>query len=299
VETPDALTAILHLTRPAPYLLTALDAFESPIVPKHIYEGTDALTNRNASAPIGTGPFIFREWVKDSHILLERNPSYWDAGKPHIDTLVIRFIADQAARAPAFEAGEIDIGGGPPVPRADLERLLALPQIGSERRGAEYTGSMTQLYFNYETAALRDRRVRLAIAHAIDTQRLLDTVFFGFGTLAPSAVSPNLARFVDPSIKPYPFDLKRAEALLDEAGLVRKSDGQRLALRLYANPFNTKASGDFVKQSLQKIGIGMADSSLGANTTRCGLVGTVLALSAFAAFTAAAQARHRCCGTPS
>jgi len=255
IETPDELTAILRLSKPAPYLLNALDASESPIIPRHIYEGTDPLTNPNGSAPIGTGPFVFREWVRGSHILLERNPNYWDAGKPHVDRLVVRLIADQSARAPAFEVGEIDIGGGPPVPRSDLERLLALPHIAHDRRGGDYNASITQLYFNYETASLRDRRVRLAISQALDIQRLLDSVYFGFGVLSPSAVSPHLVKFYDKSIKHYPYDPKRAEALLDEAGFHRKPDGTRLALRLYANPFNTREAGDFVKQSLQKIGI--------------------------------------------
>ncbi|KAA5613933.1 ABC transporter substrate-binding protein [Rhodovastum atsumiense] len=255
VETPDPLTVILRLSKPAPYLLNALDASESPIVPRHVYEDTDPLTNRNASAPIGTGPFVFREWVKGSHVILERNPRYWDAPKPYLDRIVVRFIADQAARSAAFETGELDLGGGPPVPRSDLARLLALPQIGSERRGGEYNGGMTQLYFNYETPVLRDRRVREAIAHAIDTSRLLEVVFFGYGEVAPSAVSPRLVNFVDPSIRPHTFDPGRAGRLLDEAGFPRRGGGSRLTLRLYANPFNGQASGDFVKQALQRIGI--------------------------------------------
>ncbi len=160
VETPDPLTAIIHLSKPAPYLLTALDASESPIIARHVYEGTDPLTNKNASAPIGTGPFVFKEWAKGSHIILDRNPDYWDKPKPYLDRLVIRFIADKGARSAAFETGELDLGGGPPVPPSDLARLQALPNIGSDTRGYEYNGSMTQLYFNFDSAPLKDKRVR-------------------------------------------------------------------------------------------------------------------------------------------
>ncbi|CAO3359086.1 ABC transporter substrate-binding protein [Azospirillum melinis] len=255
VETPDPHTAVLRLSKPAPYLIAALDASESPIVPKHVYEGTDPLTNRNASAPIGTGPFLFKEWVKGSHVILERNPNYWDKGKPYLDRVVVRFIADLSARSAAFETGELDLGGGPPVARSDLARLQALPHLGSETRGYEYNGSMTQLYFNYDTPALKDKRVRLAIAHAIDLNRLLNVVYFGYGLVAPAAVSPELTRFTDPSIKPYPFDLAKANKLLDEAGFPKKADGTRLSLRLYCNPFNGQAAGDFVKQALGRIGI--------------------------------------------
>ncbi|MDI4657570.1 ABC transporter substrate-binding protein [Xanthobacter autotrophicus] len=255
VETPDPATAIIRLSKPAPYLLTALDANESPIVAKHIYEGTDPLTNKNGSAPIGTGPFIFKEWVRGSHIILDRNPDYWDTGKPYLDRVVVRFIADQSARSAAFETGELDLAGGPPVPYADLARVSALPGLGVEKHGYEYAGRMTQLYFNFERPILQDRRVRLAIAHAIDQQKLLDVVYFGYGKVAPSVVSPNLKAFFDPSIEPYGYDLKAANRLLDEAGYPRKADGTRFPLRLYANPFNTQASGDFIKQSLARVGI--------------------------------------------
>lgn len=255
VDTPDPLTAVFHLSKPAPYLLTALDASESPIVPKHVYEGTDPLANKNASAPIGTGPFIFKEWVKGSHIILDRNPNYWDKGKPYLDRIVIRFIPDQSARSAAFEASEIDLGGGPPVPRSDLPRLQALPNLGSETRGYEYNGSNTQLFFNFDNPVLRDRRVREAIAHSIDLDRLLDLVYFGFGKTSPSLISPNLTAFVDPSIKPYAFDLALANHLLDEAGYPKKADGTRFPIRLYCNPYNLKEAGDFVKQALSRIGI--------------------------------------------
>ena len=255
VETPDPYTAVITLSKPAPYLLTALDANESPIVPKHIYEGTDPLTNKNASAPVGTGPFIFKEWVRGSHIILDRNPDYWDTGKPYLDRVVIRFIADQSARSAAFEAGELDLAGGPPVPYADLARVSALPGLGAETRGYDYAGRMTQLYFNFERPVLQDKRVRLAIAQAIDLQKLLDVVYFGYGKVAASVISPNLKGFVDPSIEPYGYNLKAANRLLDEAGYPRKADGTRFTLRLYANPFNTQAAGDFIKQSLAKVGI--------------------------------------------
>ncbi|TDT99807.1 peptide/nickel transport system substrate-binding protein [Azorhizobium sp. AG788] len=255
VETPDPLTAIIRLSKPAPYLLVALDASESPIVPKHLYEGTDPLTNRNASAPVGTGPFVFREWVKGSHIILDRNPNYWDPGKPYLDRVVVRFIADQSARSAAFETGELDLGGGPPVPRSDLARIQALPNIGSDTRGYEYNGNMTQLFFNFDTPVLKDKKVRLAIAKAIDHKKLLDVVYFGYGTIAPSPLGVDVKKFIDPNIKTYGFDLAAANKLLDEAGYPRKADDTRFPLRLYANPYNSQASGDFVKQALARIGI--------------------------------------------
>jgi peptide/nickel transport system substrate-binding protein len=255
VDTPDPLTAIIHLSKPAPYLLTALDASESPIVARHVYEGTDPLTNKNASAPIGTGPFLFKEWVKGSHIILDRNPDYWDKGKPYLDRVVVRFVADKGARSAAFETGELDLGGGPPVPASDLARLQALPSIGSDTRGYDYNGNMTQLYFNFDSQPLKDKRVRQAIGHALDLNLLLETVYFGYGKVAPAVIAPTLAAFTNSAIKPYTYDPVLSGKLLDEAGYPKQADGTRLKLRLYANPYNGQAAGDFVKQALTRIGI--------------------------------------------
>jgi len=116
VQTPDPLTAVLVLSKPAPYLISALAAAESPIVPKHIYERTKADENPTNLAPVGTGPFKFKEWVRGSHIVYERNAEYWDQPKPYLDTLIVRFIPDAAARAIAIETGEIDLAPGAPIP---------------------------------------------------------------------------------------------------------------------------------------------------------------------------------------
>jgi len=257
IQTPDTYTAILSLSRPAPYLLFALDASESPIVPKHVYEGTDVLTNKNASAPIGTGPFVFKEWAKGSHVILERNPRYWEPGKPYLDRIVFRFIPDEAARSAAFEAKELDIGGGPPVPRSDIARLAALPHLDKDNRGYDYNGTFTQLFFNFDTPVLRDKRVRLAIAHAIDQDRLLETVWYGYGKVATTAVSPYLTAFHDSSIPRYGYDLAAANKLLDEAGFPKQADGKRFTLRLFNNPYYGRGQADFIRAALTKVGIGI------------------------------------------
>ncbi|WP_349962720.1 ABC transporter substrate-binding protein [Rhizobium sp. ZPR3] len=260
VDTPDPLTAIFRLSKPAPYLLKALYAAESPIVPKHVYEGVkiaDVPTSPNGSAPIGTGPFVFREWVRGSHIILERNPDYWDAGKPYLDQVVVRFVPDGAARAAGFETGEFDLGGDNPIPLADLERIKALPNIGIDSRGYETKGDQTQLILNLDNEYLKDVRVRRAIAHAIDLNVILNTVWYGYGHVSPTPVSTFLPNYLDRSIKPYAFDLKVAEQLLDEAGYKRNGGGTRFTLRLTHNSYNEgfKRVAEYLKQNLARIGI--------------------------------------------
>ena len=115
VQTPDPHTVVLKLNAPVPYLIKGFAAAESPIIPAHIYDGTDPFTNRNISAPIGTGPFRFKEWVRGDHVVYERNADYWDSPRPYLDQLIVKFIPDAASRSAALESGEVDIGYRTPV----------------------------------------------------------------------------------------------------------------------------------------------------------------------------------------
>nr|WED70254.1 ABC transporter substrate-binding protein [Pectobacterium colocasium] len=115
--------------------MSAFSANEAPIVPKHLYEGTDILSNPHNTAPIGTGPFVFKEWVRGSHILYERNPNYWDSPKPYVDKLVVKIIPDAATRTIALETGALDLGSDSPVPLSEIERIKKNPKLGIETAG--------------------------------------------------------------------------------------------------------------------------------------------------------------------
>ncbi|MEJ1975557.1 MAG: ABC transporter substrate-binding protein [Acetobacteraceae bacterium] len=155
----DDHTVVVSLTKPAPYLLYALAGGESPIVPRHVYDGKgDPLFNPANRAPIGTGPFIFKAWVPGSHIRYVRNPDYWDAPRPYIDTLLVHIIPDESARAIAFETGEIDIGGATPVSPLDVTRLGKLPHLGLEARGNEYGPTIYGIEFNLDNPYLASQR---------------------------------------------------------------------------------------------------------------------------------------------
>lgn len=259
VRTPDAHTAILVLEKPAAYLLTALASSESPIVPRHLYEGSDARSNPHNQAPIGTGPFVFKEWTKGSHIILERNPNYWDQPKPYLDRIIVHIIPEPAARAAAFETGKLDLGGDTPVPMGDFERISGLPQLHTTTKGYEYVGNLSQFEFNLETPQLADVNVRKAIAHAIDVDALVNTAWYGYGQASPTPISPVLSAYHDASIAAYAYDPKLSERLLDAAGYPRAANGgHRFALRLVFNPFyyeGNRRTTEYLRQSLRRIGI--------------------------------------------
>lgn len=250
VETPDALTAVLVLSKPAPYLISALGGSESPIVPKHLYEGTDVAAAPTEELLIGTGPFILKEWERGSYALLERNPNYWDKPKPYLDQVVIRFITDASARGLGFEAGELDLGSSAPVPLADLPRFEADPRYIVDRRSFAYTGAQHQIFFNLDTPVLQDKRVREAVAHAINLQTIVDTIYYGAAVPSPSPVSVALPTYHNPEIKARAHDPARSIALLEEAGLTKGADGKRVKLRLLINPFIDRRLAEYIRQAL-------------------------------------------------
>lgn len=258
VQTPDDLTAVLVLSKPAPYLISALAAAESPIVPKHIYDdGTKPAEHPTNLAPVGTGPFKFKEWVRGSHIVYERNPEYWDAPKPYLDTLIVRFIPDAAARAIAIETGEIDLAPGTPIPYSDLARFETLPNIGFETNGYQYANGISRIEFNLERPIFQDLRVRQAFAHVIDRNVIVNTIQYGYGKAIAGPINPNLSKWYVADLKTYPIDIAAAEKLLDEAGYPRGADGIRFKLTHdYVPSADTyKRGAEYIKQALAAVGV--------------------------------------------
>ena len=259
VRTPDDATAIVILSKPSPYLLQAFDAAESPIVPAHLYRDTPApkiAAHPNNNAPVGTGPYRFKEWVRGSHVIYERNPDYWDGGKPYIDTLIVKFIPDPAARAAAFESGAVDLGGESPVPLSDLARLRDNPTLTLDTRGYEYSITQTRIEFNLDHPILGKLPVRQAIAHALDRKVIRNTIWYGYADDSPTPIAPG-SPFHDPRPSPYPYDPKKAEALLDAAGYPRRADGKRFALVHDFLPYGDgfKRVADYLKPALARVGI--------------------------------------------
>lgn len=257
VDTPDDYTAVLNFSRPTPNLLGALAGQGAPIFPKHLYEGRDIATNPVETAPIGTGPFVFKEWARGSHVVLERNPNYWNTPKPYLDRVVIRFIPDPSARVAAIEAGDLDIGTNSPIPLNEVDRLKAQAHVEVAPLYKNLTGSHTQLFFNMDSPALQDVRVRQAIAHSIDIAPIIRNIYYGYARPAPAIIGPNLSDFQDTSISHYAFDVAKANAMLDEAGKARGAGGERFRLRLLYTPLTAqnRLVAEYLRSALAAVGI--------------------------------------------
>lgn len=257
VQTPDPLTAVIVLSKPTAFLISAFSSTESPIVAKHLYEGVDVRTNPHNQAPVGTGPYVFGEWVRGSHLVYNRNPNYWDEGKPYVDRLVIRFIPDGAARAAALEAGDVLLAGGSAVPLSDMERFKAMPQFEVTTKGYSYSASLLKLEFNLDRDYFKDVRVRQAIAHCIDRQVIADTVYFGYAYPTALPISAQIEKYAAKDIATFPLDIAKAEALLDEAGYKRGADNWRFSVFFDYQPSGPDRLpvATYLRQAIQSIGI--------------------------------------------
>ena len=216
---------VILLSAPSPQLATVWSSYKSPIIPKHVFDGTDLLANKAATAPIGTGPFRFKEWARGDHLIMERNPDYWDTGKPYLDRIVFRFIADAGSRTAALEPGEAQIGCLTPVPLSDMARLTAGKDLVATTDGYDYMAPVLLLQLNTRKPPLSDRAVRQAIAYAINRDVLTKTVWFGFGKPATGPI-PSMVKawYTTAACRPIRTTPKRPKSLLDAAGLTRGAD---------------------------------------------------------------------------
>lgn len=257
VETPDIHTAVFVLSRPSPVIWAFLNGSGLQILPSHLYGNSDPRTNPLNNKPIGTGPFVFKEWVRGSHIALERNKDYWDHTRPLLDRITFRIIPDTGAREAALETGELHYAPLSPVPLSSAKRLRANPDLVVEDRGWEAVAPVYFFDFNLKRKEFQDVRVRRAFAHAIDRQALADVVWYGFAEPSLGPVPSFQKQFFNPDTPQYAYDPAKAEALLDEAGLKRGPDGVRLRINhlnhTYGDDF--KRSGDFYQQQLKAVGI--------------------------------------------
>ncbi|MDQ3698592.1 MAG: ABC transporter substrate-binding protein, partial [Gemmatimonadota bacterium] len=228
VDVVDDSTVEFVFRRPYAPLLQQLDVVEAPILPKHIYAGTDPLRNPANTAPIGTGPFRFESYRPNGEIRYSANRAYF-RGAPAIDDVVLREIPDAGTQVMALEAGEVDWLFAVPGPEGD--RLRRDPRFRLIRTAVNPGGSncITTFGFNLDRPWFRDVRVRHGIAHAIDRRQFLERVLFGEGRVADAPISSRIAFAHAADLQIPAFDTGRAAQLLEEAGWHRAGRAVRTA----------------------------------------------------------------------
>lgn len=240
------------LKKPFALLPDLLGSGLRPVVPRHVYAGQgDYRSNPANLKPIGTGPFVFKEWKRGAYIRLERNPDYWKPGLPYLDAVVLHVIPDAAARAAAFERGDIHVLRSGDADYADLDRLAGLPGVQRSERGWELFRGQAFLQLNTRKPPLDNPQVRQAILHALDRRFIVDNIFFGVGDPAKGIFASQSPEH-DPQLPQYDYDPERARQLIQASGV----DVGQVRLRL----LNGEKGGawerlaEYTRQALQPLG---------------------------------------------
>jgi peptide/nickel transport system substrate-binding protein len=208
IDTPDKYTVILRSDQPRPTVFDLLEFIQ--VGDKATLEGPDAKTSA-----VGTGPFKLAEWVPGDHATLTKNPSYWQSGKPYLDSIQIPVFRDQVAMVTALEAGQIDIARPPAL--VDLVRLIKdanyQVSINPQTGGYNVTG------LNLTKPPFDNKLLRQALNYAIDRQRYADTITSGLVQSNPLPW-PKYSPAYEPSkLNAYAFDLDKAKSLLQQSGV--------------------------------------------------------------------------------
>ncbi len=261
VETPDPLTFIVVYR--VPYGECVL-SWGMSLIPKHVLEGKSPQwwADNFDIRPIGTGPFRLAEWKRNEFVRLEANPDYFE-GPPNLPAVVFRILPDPFVNQVAFDARGFDTYTLAPYQVARYERDAETFSV-FQRWGQGFV----HIGWNLKKPMFSDRRVRVALAHAINIGRIIKYVYRGYGRPS-NGTFPQDMWYANKTLTPYPYDPDKARRLLAEAGWEDSDgdgwldrDGVRFEFDLITNRGNTNRAAiqALVQDDLKKMGIKVSTS---------------------------------------
>ena len=214
IKVIDASTVEFDLVVPDATFLNVMATPFSSIVPTEL-AGTDATVF--SAKPVGTGPYLFKSYAKGQGATFVKNPSYWQAGQPYLDTVDYRTGQDDNAMLQQIEAGSLDLMGDP-LPPAQFTDVTTNPAyvdqiVHHTLVDTDYVFMDTQMP---NSGPFSKVQVRQAVNYAIDKAAILQ-ISHGAGVAANCIFPPDMPGF-DASCNPYPHDVDKAKSLMAEAG---------------------------------------------------------------------------------
>ncbi|MBF0515895.1 MAG: peptide-binding protein [Nitrospirae bacterium] len=255
-ETPDNSTFKVTYAKP---FAPALNTWGNLVVlPKHLLDGVEITKTPLIRKPVGMGPYKLDTWVSGQELTLSSNQDYFE-GRPYIDKYVYRVIPDQSTMFMALQAGEVDYMGLTPI---QYKRQTDSTYFNANFNKYRFpVFSYTYLGFNLRHPFFGDKRVRQAIAHAIDKQEIIDIVLYGLASTSTGPYVPNTWPY-NSNVKQFEFNVEKSKALLAEAGWrdsggVLTKDGvpfEFTILTNMGNPLRMKTAA-IIQWKLKQVGI--------------------------------------------
>ncbi len=254
IDTPSPTTVVFRFRGPFGALLQRADVTEAPILPRHLYEGTDILRNPNNATPVGTGPFKFKEWNRGAQVTLVKNERYFKRDLPVIDQVIFRVLPQDALAVVALERGEVDYLDS--VPAADIARLRTSSALTLTPTLAGPGGSfcISTAIPNLTRPPLDNLKVREAIMYATNRDFMVLSILGGLGRVAAAPISRGIRWAQHPNLPQFRYDPARANALLDEAGFPRGAGGTRFRLTYVASTTQIRYA-EVMRDNLRDVGI--------------------------------------------
>ncbi len=237
--------------------------------------------------PVGTGPFMFKEWKRGKIVTLVKNPNYYEKGLPYLDTLTYEIIPSDIIRLGRFENGQLDYVDNTSLPSARFESIINDPKwnkLGGEKireilevedmskslimkkpiLSTEYLG------MDVKSELFSDKRVRKAFNYSVDKQKIVDRVYNGKRSIARGVLPPGFPGFNESNKIPYPYDPDKARDLFKEAGWTDSDNdgfldknGKKFTVTLWHNQREILASlCSSVQADLRDVGIDLDVQSL-------------------------------------
>jgi peptide/nickel transport system substrate-binding protein len=241
VAAQDARTVQIRLAQPNAALINNLAGFWSSVVPQKSLEtlGADFWEK-----PISSGPFRVKEWVRGSHIILERNPYYWGE-PPYLDEVELQLVTDDNIRMLKLQAGELNVATN--VPFNQVAAIDALEAVSVQTAAL---WSVDFIAINASRPPLDDVNVRLALNYATNKQAIIDAVLFGYGEEARTGLPKMM--FWDERLPGYPYNLELARDYLRKSSA---PDGFALAYSYRGDSIPDAQIGVLLQEQWRQIGL--------------------------------------------
>jgi len=274
IEAPDDTTLVFNFYKAVPEQLALFHTSLTPL-PKHKWENVALEEFRHSplnQKPLGAGPYVLQEWLKQQQIVLASNPSCTLPKPGDIARIMFRIVPDYTVRLAQLQTGAVDVVENiKPEDFAGLERARAGLEIKSVGlRVYDYIGWSNIDQASYERdGTIRphplfgSKNVRRALTLAIDRQSILDGYLGEYGEVASTDISPSLKWAYNDSVTPYPYDPSEAVRILEEEGWfpgpdgIREKNGRKFSFVLYTNAGNARRNfaSVIIQQNLREIGI--------------------------------------------